>query len=252
MKKIISLALVIAMVMSFGITAFAEDANPLAPQSGDVTATYAPATSVGGTVYSINVSWTSFAFTYNQASAPTWNPETHQYSDTQNVEEGWGDSEATITVANNSNVHIQAVPSYAAEAGYEAISMNFDIDTLLVCSADINNREETATIVVTPSGTLSGNETTEAGVKIGSITVSISEYNVSREFRTMYNDVADYNTEGNEEGFPEETMTILKNALFIFNEYQSDPEEIEVNELVYWWIRATNARNSCTKYSDIV
>lgn len=191
MKKIISLVLVFVMAMSLGLVAFAEETNPLAPQSGEVTASYVPAESIGGTIYSIDVSWGSFKFTYYQASEPTWDPEKHEYSENPIVEEGWGDSQSTITIANNSNTHIKAVPSYTSAEGFEGITMNFSVNEIIISSADIYNREETGTITVTPSGVLSA-ETAE-NTKIGTITIALSE-SETPDADTMVSQMSSYIT----------------------------------------------------------
>lgn len=170
MKKLISLILALAMVLSLSVAAFA--ASTVDPESKVVTGTYVGDSTT--TVYSVEIEWTDLSFTYSAGSKGTWDPDSHQYSDP--VAAGWGGKTATITVTNHSNTQIVATPAYVAVTGYEDAKMAFDTTALSVATADngTNGGAGTAvvgTITVTPGGTLpEGTNNT----KIGTITISIA------------------------------------------------------------------------------
>ena len=173
MKKIISLILVLAMVMSLSVTAFAtqgignggmDSANVIGSYKGNATAA----------IYSVDISWSGMEFTYKGAFEGIWNPGTHQYEDA--VEAGWAEGNGIIKVTNHSNTGITAVPAYEAAAGYESAFVTFSTDALAVATADngVDGADGVAvegTIMVYPDGTLP--EGTDNAV-IGTITLTIS------------------------------------------------------------------------------
>ena len=72
MKKIISLILALAMVMSLSVTAFAaEGVINGGTDTSDVKGTYSSTATV--TVYSVDIAWEGLSFTYNGAFEGTWN-----------------------------------------------------------------------------------------------------------------------------------------------------------------------------------
>lgn len=173
MKKIISLILALAMVMSLSVTAFAaEGVTNGGTDTSDVKGTYSSTATV--TVYSVDIAWEGLSFTYNGAFEGNWNPETHEYEDATAA--GWAAGNGTITVTNHSNTAITATPSYTAKDGYESAGVSFSNDALNVATADngIDGAAGTAvtgTITVTPTGSLP--EGTKDAV-IGTITITIS------------------------------------------------------------------------------
>lgn len=121
MKKILSLILALALVMSLGIPAFAAGNTATANGAGDqtitVTGTYT-AGQTGAAKVSVEIAWDAMTFTYTGAAEGTWNPGTHEYDDS--VEAGWSEETATITVTNHSNVGVNARLIFATElAGIE-------------------------------------------------------------------------------------------------------------------------------------
>ena len=173
MKKIVSLILALAMVMSLSVTAFAaEGVTNGGTDTSDVKGTYSSTATV--TVYSVDIAWEGLSFTYNGAFEGNWNPETHEYEDATAA--GWAAGNGTITVTNHSNTAITATPSYTAKNGYETAGVSFSTSALNVATADNGvdgaaGSAVTGTITVTPTGSLP--EGTEDAV-IGTITITIS------------------------------------------------------------------------------
>ncbi len=173
MKKLISLLLALALVLSFSATAFASSLDAAGSSSqAQVKATYKAGYS-GGTVYSVDVTWEGLSFTYNGAAQGTWDPETHTYTGT--TEAGWDKGEGVITLTNHSNTAITATAAYAAADGYETVSMVFGSNGAVIASADkgdgTQGEAQTGTITVTPSGTLP--DTADTETVIGTITITI-------------------------------------------------------------------------------
>lgn len=173
MKKILSLILALAMVMSLSITAFAaEGITNGGTDTADVKGTYSSEATV--TVYSVDISWEGLSFTYNGAFEGNWNPKTHEYENATAA--GWAAGTGTITVTNHSNTAITATPSYKEATGYESAGVSFSTSALEVATADngVDGAAGTAvtqTITVTPTGSLP--EGTE-NATIGTITITIS------------------------------------------------------------------------------
>ncbi len=174
MKQIFTLALTFLLVFTLvTVTAFAADTT-INAENGTatkaVTASYHSGTG-GGTVYSVDITWGSMAFTYSEGSSPTWNPATHTYS--SGGTGGWSHNGNKITVTNHSNTKVTANLTYTPEAGYDGISGNFDktemdlataVDTPVVSAP-------TDTAALTLSGTLASTLTDPTTV--GTITVTI-------------------------------------------------------------------------------
>ena len=150
MKKIMSLVLALALVLSMGVTVFAaESTNPTTVKSEDidnnqtnidVTAGYtAPSYTVASTVYHVVVAWEKSGtinyvgdnFTY------TWNPETGDNGEyTKNgTAAHWevsADAKVAITVTNKSNAAITATcgaPAAKTETGVTGIEGHYDDGT---------------------------------------------------------------------------------------------------------------------------
>ena len=178
MKKLFSIILSLALIMSMSMTAFAADVEADGGSaSADVTGTY-NAGSDSETVFSVDIVWSGLSFTYNEGGK-SWNAGTHSYDTT---EAGWAESNASITVTNHSNTAITATPTWTAADGYGDVTMSFanesgaEITYLALATADngTDGAAGTATsgiIKVTPGGTLAA---TANNVTIGTITVTIS------------------------------------------------------------------------------
>lgn len=175
MKQIFTLALTFLLIFSLvTVTAFAADATITeAGKSATkaVKASYSAGAGGGVTVYSVDITWGSMAFTYSEGSGRTWNPATHTYS--SGGTGGWSHNGNTVTVTNHSNTKVTANLTYTPEAGYDGISGNFDktemdlataVDTPVVSAP-------TDTAALTLSGTLASTLTDPTTV--GTITVTI-------------------------------------------------------------------------------
>ncbi len=152
-----------------------ENNSSLGGNSHEVTATYTPGDSES-TVYKVDITWGSLEFTYTDSSKGTWNTDTHKYVDAKEGKWSWVDGANEITVTNHSNAEVTATASYTPEAGYEAIGLTFDKNTIRLATADngVDGAAGTSTsdtIIVTPRGALKKSETR---VVIGTITITIS------------------------------------------------------------------------------
>lgn len=168
MKKLISLSLAIILMLSFSIPAFAaeETGVPEGSYNADVTGTYVEGTT-GGTVFSVDISWSEMSFTYHAQQEPVWDAENHTYSD---AKAAYWEGTGTITVTNHSNAKISATPAYNKNTGFESANMSFSTEKLLVDSAE-SGAAQTGTITVTPSGSLPANTENQT---IGTITIAIA------------------------------------------------------------------------------
>lgn len=175
MKQIFTLALTFLLIFSLvTVTAFAETSKISAAggtASKPVTASYS-AGAGGGTVYSVDITWDSMAFTYSEGPSPTWDPETHTSG--QGGTGGWSSSGNKVTVTNHSNTGVTAALTYASAAGYEGITGSFDNSTMNLATAVGTAFAEAPanTAALTLSGTLAS--TVTRPTKIGTITVTIN------------------------------------------------------------------------------
>ena len=176
MKQIFTLALTFLLIFSLvTVTAFAETSKISAAggtASKAVTASYSSGAGGGVTVYSVDITWGSMAFTYSEGSSPTWNPATHTYS--SGGTGGWSHNGNTVTVTNHSNTKVTANHTYTPETGYERISGSFgNKSTMNLATAERTTVEEapTDTAELSLTGTLASTLTDPTTV--GTITVTI-------------------------------------------------------------------------------
>ena len=175
MKQIFTLALTFLLIFSLvTVTAFATN-DKIEATGGTATkavkASYRSGAG-GGTVYSVDITWGSMAFTYREGSGSTWNPTTHTTGSLGSAGV-WSSSGNTITVTNHSNTGVTAKLAYASETGYEGISGSFDNDSMTIDTAVGTKPSEapTKTAALTLSGTLASTLTDPTTV--GTITVTI-------------------------------------------------------------------------------
>lgn len=185
MKKFISLALALMLVMSLSVTAFAAETNPDTITSADGTKTInvKGTYKVDGTVdsISVNVAWSGMEFTYSTGSQGTWDPVEHTYSGGTGA--GWSTNKGTITVTNNSNVAVTAKLSFKVNEDLRYLVAGTFTETSGTAN---DNVLELATAVGTakgegPSATaefgISGEAIAQNYETLGTITVTIAKKN---------------------------------------------------------------------------
>lgn len=175
MKQIFTLALTFLLIFTLvTVTAFATVDKITATgdtATKDVTASYRSGAG-GSTVYSVDITWESMAFTYSEGSSPTWNPATHQYS--SGGTGGWSNSDNKVTVTNHSNASVTAELTYTPEPTFTGINGSFDNSTMNLATAEHTTVENApkATAALTLSGKLDSSAT--SSTTVGTITVTIS------------------------------------------------------------------------------
>lgn len=202
MKKIMSLVLALALVLSMGVTVFAEESDTVETVPGskniDVTAGYTAAKyDTGATVYHVVVAWEktgTITYAGNQYYYD-WKVDENNFgyvkNDGKSTDAGWTVKNATvaITVTNKSNAAITATcgaPAAKTDTGVTGITGHYGEDvtatetTLTLKSAapkitgpnDVltgTEQKASATYTITGvNGTIS-----QDNVVIGTITVSI-------------------------------------------------------------------------------
>lgn len=170
MKKILALALTLALIATLSVVSFAAiPAGNANVGSFDTTATDLKVTydayDAATEIFSIDVQWTDTAFSYNAGSQGAWNPATHAYDNA--VTAGWAaNDKATVTVTNHSNTGITATTTINAANGFtfaavEAVNIATAVNTAV---AEAPN----ATITINPptAGIPTANEQVVASVTI--------------------------------------------------------------------------------------
>lgn len=204
MKKIMSLVLALALVLSMGVTVFAAgssgsttvtDPADSANNSKDinVTAGYTkPSHTVDGVVYHVVVAWSQTGtITYTgDKYTYTWNPSEGDYGRYDQTGEAahWTvtDAKVAITVTNKSNAAIKATcDAPAAFANVTSVTGQYDTTsngTLNLASAapaeselptNLNGTEQTATATYTITGV--EGSISEDKATIATITVHIAK-----------------------------------------------------------------------------
>lgn len=176
MKRIISLAVLLAMVFCLGVPAFAANvATNGGTDNSPVKGTYVAGTE-SAIIYSVDITWGALEFTYTDASEGTWNPGKHVYDGAKaaawTVDKTDGDK---ITVTNHSNTAINATLSYASKTEFSAVTGAFDKSVLNLASAV--ETEITAAPSDSAKLTLNGAlaSTTTSQTQIGTVTISIAK-----------------------------------------------------------------------------
>lgn len=192
MKKIMSLVLALALVLSMGVTVFAKDVTvgndadtiPENSNTVNVTANYVPGENVSaGTKYLVNVSWTvSGNLTYkDKTKTYTWDTGNMQYELTDTAEAGAWSGSATVdlTVTNKSNADISVQCSDVKMATGLNMTAQFNqqtFDVKTAAPADVTDTSVKVADPVTAKLTISGvsGEITAENTTVASFTVTIS------------------------------------------------------------------------------
>ncbi len=166
MQKIISIVLVMALILSLSVTAFASELGG----SKDVTAKYEKA-ETEEPIYNVDIAWGDLTFTYSETTEKIWNPDTHTYS--TDVTGSWDKTETTIKVTNHSNVAVAVAMSVVpvADTGVNVVLTGGNATLPAGVEGDVDGAAS-----VTGKLTISGkpnNTVTKDGVKVAEITVVI-------------------------------------------------------------------------------
>ena len=166
MKKIITLLMALAMVMSLSVTAFASDLGG----SKDVTAKYEQNESEQP-IYNVDLNWGDLTFTYTETTTKVWNPDTHTYDTTTTG--SWDKTESSITVTNHSNVSVDVSMSVTPVGG-TGVNVTLIGGSSTLAAGEVDNVDGEASVTGTVKISGKPNSTvTEAGIKVASITVTI-------------------------------------------------------------------------------
>ena len=172
MKKILSLILALALVMSLSVTAFAATNDGTENTSIDVNAMYSDGVSTPD-VISVNVEWGAMSFTYSVSGTKQWDATKHEYTTNSNA--AWTATGNTVTVTNHSNIAVKAELAFTADTAYNTVTGSFDKAELLLDSGDgltyANADKETAKLTL--AGTLA--DSVKTSTKVGTITVKITK-----------------------------------------------------------------------------
>ena len=174
MKKLVTIVLAGLLISAMSITAFA--ANPIesvtSPNNSaglDVKGVYGTG-GVNAAVYSVEIAWGSMEFTYNGG---TWNAGTHVYD---NTEWRWKNNGVTVTNHSNRMVYSNVTFSVAEEFDGKIVPEILDPDTVLQPAAIGTTTPPYYTAYLELSGNLGNTSLAAAGTKLGTITVTISEF----------------------------------------------------------------------------
>lgn len=191
MKKIMSLVLALALVLSMGVTVFAAnvtvgngaDTIPENSNTVNVTADYVAGENVSaGTKYLVNVSWNvSGTLTYkDKTKTYTWNTNDMQYQLTHTADTGtWtGNATVDLTVTNKSNADISVECSDVAKPAGLNMTAQFDkqtFDVKTAAPADVTDTSVKVADPVTAKLTISDvtGEITAENTTVASFTVTI-------------------------------------------------------------------------------
>lgn len=165
MKKILSLTLALALMLSLAIPAFAADTD-----SRNVTAKYEK-TETEDEIRNFDLRWGELSFTYSEHTDKTWNPNTHTY--TEETTGGWDKTEAEITVTNHSNIELTVSMALTPVEG-TGVTATLTGGNGTLPAATVGDVEGAPAITGILKIDGKPNSTvTEAGIKVASITVTI-------------------------------------------------------------------------------
>ena len=177
MKKIFAILLIMAILLSFGLTAFADNLTEPGQSDGTVYLTVNEAATDENTpIYSVTIEFTDLSFTYNRASS-VWNPNDHVFNTTP---AGWADPNGSFKVINSSNVAVNvsakvgATPTGAGSSySYNGVLLTLDNQYAELAKCMPNGTPPNAVFSLTASGEPDEGITANNS-PIGSVFVTIS------------------------------------------------------------------------------
>ena len=138
MKKFLTIALVVAMMLSLAVVASAaldpsvvDSGTGVGTSNGTIQIAYSNTSAAGNEkVYYVVVTWADTAMSYSvSGDTNVWNPETHQYEDQSSPT--WTDDTATVTVFNHSNDAITATLTIANDTVNNGVTLAVDGESTL-------------------------------------------------------------------------------------------------------------------------
>ena len=174
MKKILTIALVIAMMLSLAVVASAETLDSreddyTGVSSGNIQIDYVDnSTATSEKVYYVVVTWEDTAMSYTKSGdTSVWNPLTHEYEDKSTTT--WTDSTATVKVFNHSNDAITATLALINDTANNGVTLTSDVDSIDIVSAEdkaVDAPELEGVFTITATGDPTADVTVAATVTI--------------------------------------------------------------------------------------
>jgi len=166
MKRVLTFVLVMVMSLAISLSASAATVNTEnGTDSAAVKATYVPSPDV----YSVEITWGALTYTYTQ----TW------HTDTRTNTYAWASTQAgvadKITLANSSNVAVEAVLTWNEDASIKGVEGAFLNDKLTMDAPEEGAEATTADTTLTLSGTPT--TTNLNNTTVGTITIKIAKAN---------------------------------------------------------------------------
>lgn len=144
MKKFLTIALVVAMMLSLAVVASAaldpsvvDSGTGVGTSNGTIQIDYVDnSTSTSAKVYYVVVTWEDTAMSYTKSGdTNVWDPENHQYKDQSTTI--WTDDTATVTVFNHSNDAITATLAITNDTENNGVTLAVEGEsTLNIVSAE--------------------------------------------------------------------------------------------------------------------
>jgi hypothetical protein len=131
MKKILTLVIAVAMILTLSVSVFADTSLSDKTSTDDIPVTVVVNVDTTGTVYKVDITWTSLDFAYNFGTYGTWKPESHEYAAAGT--DGWivgserrDSATGTITVTNHSNAAVDVTATLTNTTTVEGVSIAID------------------------------------------------------------------------------------------------------------------------------
>ena len=172
MKKLVSLALALVMVLAMGVVASATTADDatltaLGDKSHDINATYTAGTE--GVAYSVDIAWTDPVFTYTNG-AKSWDAEDHVWVDDSEDGSWTSKTAGQVVITNHSSVAVVATVTITDGDEYLELGATAS-DTL---DAGTPSNKDNADSLTVSIGLKSTAPSIESTGKIGTVKVALT------------------------------------------------------------------------------